>query len=242
MGTGASRQKIEIKHAIKHVQYWPNKNSLAVVYGANRTLADCVFTNKKIPGVKINLEEGYQDSVCMIKKLASIHNSGRMELSKACECVLRMEIGAKIRVGVNARLNIHGTLLMERNARLIVEPGVTFTIFDALHITDAATLTVTNDSINYRYNRLSETLSINERVPPSVRYDDPRKMVTWCDADKDFLVQLLCFFRFRQCVPDELILPLLFPHCCQRYGVLMLPAPYKVPTELMVKNLPWCHK
>ena len=123
MGSAVSRDPrpvVTTSYGFKCVSYCSTKNNIVVVYGKGRKHADCIIT-EPVPGARIDLM-GLGNTICVIKQQAVIRCGGIMHLEDR-NSLLRLEVGASIDVGANARLIIDGTLILERNTHLIVEPG-----------------------------------------------------------------------------------------------------------------------
>jgi hypothetical protein len=235
MGSSVSRPVVTTSYSYKCVTYCITKNNIVVVYGKGRKHADCIIT-EPVPGARVDLM-GPNDTICIIKHRAKIHCSGiiRMEHMAA---LLRLEEGASIDVGTNGRLIIDGTLILEKNTRLVVEPGACLIVRGALCVSNGATLTVRDCSYDlWKHIIVPVSLTVDTN-----RYDagyDRKQPITWSEKDKRFLVQLMLFFCNDHRLPTDLIYPLLLPTVCQRYGVLMSPRPYQMGDRCVVK---WVQK
>ncbi len=222
---------VTTSYGFKCVTYCSNKNNIVVVYGKGRTPADCIVT-EPVPGARVNLM-GPKDTICIIKQQAEIHCSGVINLENT-RALLRLEVGASIDVGINARLIIDGTLILERNTHLIVEPGACLVVREALCVSNGATLTVRDCSHDlWRHTAIPVSLTVDsDTYNGGYNREQP---VTWCEDDKRFLVQLMLFFCNDHGLPIDLIYPLLLPTVCQRYGVLFSPRPYQIGKQCVVK-------
>jgi hypothetical protein len=135
--------------------------------------------------------------------------------------------GASIRIDVNARLNISDMLLMDEHSSLIVEPGAQLDINCPLHIAKGSIVCIAA-GVTYSHCRNARVdaplFTVAERFALIGRYNV--QPVTWSDRDKSFLVDLIRFLCWDLGIDQDLILPLILPIVCQRYGVLMRPGPY----------------
>ena len=249
MGTGVFSKEAELtnQYSYKSVMYNSERNNIVVVYGRERTQADCIICDiSQKRGVY--LMHGHS-SVSIINRKASILCEGTMKL-EGLESLLHMQCGSCIRIGAGAYLEMYGMLLMEKNTCLEVSPGVELHILGSLHIKCGGALTVSRDMCV----RLGDHLTVagnmdwlsKEAFDESLKSASfPQKIslllgrfvlqspwkdsVTWCEDDKDFLVKVIWLLCWKMKIQDAVILPYVLPELCQRYGVLMAPRPYKVP-------------
>jgi hypothetical protein len=238
MGTGASRPSngdatvTTRRYSYKCITYDSQSNSIVVVYGRGRELAHCILTDEPaVPGAAVDLM-GSTDTICIFKRRAVIRNSGIIRMENT-EALLRMEEGASIEVGINGRLSICGMLLMEKNARLVVEPGAYLQVKNALYVTGGTTATISVSHCQL-WNQVHMVVNPTPTNSQNVSY--MVRSVTWVEEDQRFLVKLMLFFCSDHRLPPELIYPLLLPTVCQRYGVLMQPRPYRMDQYSIHKN------
>ena len=234
MGSAVSRDSKPVEttsYGFKCVSYCSTNNNIVVVYGKGRTPADSVIT-EPVPDARVDLM-GPKDTICIIKHQALIHSSGVVRLDRI-GALLRLEEGAIIDVGINGRLIIDGTLILEKNSRLVVEPGACLFVRLAMCVSNGATLTVRDCSYDlWNHVMISTSLIIDtDEYYPGY---DRKQQVTWSENDKRFLVQLMLFFCNDHGLPTDLVYPMLLPTVCQRYGVLFSPRPYRMGGQCVIK-------
>jgi hypothetical protein len=230
MGNGAMKgvKLCEVRHDFKFVSYYEDTNCIMVVYGPNITPADAIVTDKRIPGTRTELLS-LRDTICVMKHEARIDNAGVIRMGTN-EAMLHMEDGARIQAHPNARLKIDGMLIMEKDSSFILEPGASFVVRRSLHIASGATLRIAEGVAceHVFETNLTESFTVSRDHTNILAHN--HLTVTWCEADKDFLQDLMHFLCHRHGLPQEVILPWVLPLVCQRYGTLMMPAPYRMPT------------
>lgn len=227
MGAGATKTDpgpVVLRYPFKCVKYHKKSGGIMVCYGEHFTPESCITVEG--PGARANLIGSKDHTICILNKGSRIHASGIIDFNRG-ETLLRLESGSRIEVKVNARLVIYDTLLMEEGSSLILEPGAVLEIAGPLHIAKGATVCIAA-GVTFCH-------ALNKRINiPHLTVDKPhmmvgkfnKKPVTWSDAEKSFLVDLIHFFCWRWGIHQDVILPLVLPLVCQRYGVLMTPRPY----------------
>ena len=203
--------------------YCSNRNNIIVVYGEGHKQEDCILT---APGAQTGLMVS-TNTICIIKRGALIRNSGVLRLDYEA-ALMRLEEGASIDVGLNGRLIIDGMLIMERGARLVVEPDACLFVRGAVCVSNAATLTIAcgNKCDMWHHATIPAPLLLTVDTSREFCAYSRKKTVTWCEDDRRFLEQLMLFFCGDHRLPSEIIYPILLQTVCRRYGVLMLPNPY----------------
>lgn len=235
MGTGATKQNRNLApetadYSDRSVVYNRSKNNIVVVYGEDRKLANRVITQAATPGARVELLGGknQHNTICILKQKAVIRNSGVLRMDRG-ESLLRLEEGASIDIGPNAHLIVNGILLLEKDSRLILEPGAFFSADFSMCLQTGVTLTITEESSIHCINaRILRNASVGDTFD---LYGDfsQRVGVTWSEDDRRLLILFMLFFCKDHRLPAELIYPLLLPTVCRRYGVLMMPEPYMLP-------------
>ncbi len=239
MGAGQTKPK-EYKCKFGNVFHHKEKKSTLTLYGEENSYRASVKITA--PGARVKLIGEHSHTTCTMKIGAHITTAGIVEMTMD-EALVVMKADAKIVVEVNARLEIAGTLLMDQGSSLIIEPGARLSIDGTLHIAKGATVRVAYGVTHEHFDavRVSVPNYIVDKPFSSIT-QGPQKDVTWCDEDKALLVGLIRFFCHEMDFDPCLILPVIMPLICRRYGVITIRSlMYDLPrdSENLVRRKKW---